>query len=62
MRGSLGRGIPLRIDSLLDEEERNGIDAFVQRKMEERESRILVDWDANGVALGDNEATSTDAH
>jgi hypothetical protein len=52
----------LRIDSLLDEEERNGIDAFVQRKMEERESRILVDWDANGVALGDNEATSTDAH
>jgi len=34
----------------------------MQRKMEERESRILVDWDANGVAFGDNEATSTGAH
>lgn len=35
--------------ALLDERERAEIDAFVRRKMEERESRVLVDWVASGV-------------
>ncbi|KAL5344497.1 hypothetical protein ACLOAV_010478 [Pseudogymnoascus australis] len=45
--------------ALLDEGDREGIDSFVRRKMKEQESRMLIDWDEDGVASTGNEATST---
>ncbi|OBT61758.1 hypothetical protein VE03_09100 [Pseudogymnoascus sp. 23342-1-I1] len=45
--------------ALLDEGVREGIDAFVRRKIEEQGSRVLIDWDEDGVASIGNQATST---
>lgn len=61
-RDSLGLGI-LSEDrlALLDEGDREGIDAFVQRKIGEQESRILIDWDADSIAFTGNEVTSAKA-
>lgn len=36
--------------ALLDEGEKSGIDEILRRKIEEQESRALIDWDANDVA------------
>ncbi|KFY86522.1 hypothetical protein V500_07577 [Pseudogymnoascus sp. VKM F-4518 (FW-2643)] len=44
--------------ALLDEGDREGVDAFVQRKIEEQESRVLIDWDVDGVDSTGNEVTS----
>ncbi|OBT87977.1 hypothetical protein VE02_04523 [Pseudogymnoascus sp. 03VT05] len=48
--------------ALLDERDSEGIDAFVQRKLEEQERRILIDWDVDGVASTDNEVASAKAY
>lgn len=44
--------------ALLDVGIREGVDAFVQRKIEEQESRILIDWDVHGVASTGHEVIS----
>ncbi|KFZ18599.1 hypothetical protein V501_01128 [Pseudogymnoascus sp. VKM F-4519 (FW-2642)] len=48
--------------ALLNEGDRKGIDAFLQRKTEEQERRILIDWDADGVASSGNEVPSAKAY
>ena len=48
--------------ALLDEGDREGIEEFVQRKIEEQESRVLIDWAVDGVDSTGNEVTSAKVH